>query len=304
MVELKGEVHYPGEYLIRPDETLFSVIERAGGFTDEGFINAALFTRESVKIKEREQLLILGDSIRRNQASRSMTMEAEDFPVSSEEIETGIAALLETEVIGRLIIELPRLLSGDVTADIVLQDGDVLDVPKFTNAVTVVGQVRRSGSFVRQESYTLDDYIELAAGITARGNKKEIYVIRADGSVDRVGNTSSRLLQFSDANDNILAGDTIVVPIKSSYQTPLNLYRTISTVVFQSIASLGCIWYDNKLILNYYFLKQKRINSYHFVDISGLCNRYCWVNFFGNNIYPFTVKIWKRSSGQASFHLF
>jgi len=86
----------------------------------------------------------------------------------------------------------------------------------------------------------LDDYIELAAGMTARGNKKQIYIIRANGSVDQLlSNTSSRFLQFSDTNDNILAGDTIVIPIKSSYQTPLNLYQTVSQVVFQSIASIA-----------------------------------------------------------------
>ena len=146
---------------------------------------------------------------------------------------------MATEVIGRLIIDLPRLLSGDFTADIILEDGDILDIPKFSNAVTVVGEVRRSGSFIRQESYMLDDYIELSAGITERGNKKEIYIIRADGSVDKLRNNKSRLLQFSDTNDNILAGDTIVVPIKSSYQTPLNLYQTVSQVIFQSLASLA-----------------------------------------------------------------
>ena len=73
MVEIKGEVVYPGKYLISPNEALSSVIERAGGFTNESFINAAIFTRESVKQKEREQLLVLGNNIRRDQASRPMT---------------------------------------------------------------------------------------------------------------------------------------------------------------------------------------------------------------------------------------
>ena len=241
MIEITGEIYSPGEYLISPGETLSSVIERAGGFTSESFVNAAIFTRESIKLKEREQLLLLGDTIRRDQAARSMTMEGEDaqFSSSSEEIEAGITALLTTETIGRLIIDLPRLLSGDFSADIILEDGDVLDIPKLSNAVTVVGEVRRSGSFIRQESYMLDDYIELSAGITERGNKKEIYIIRADGSVDKLRNNKSRLLQFSNTNDNILAGDTIVVPIKSSYQTPLNLYQTVSQVIFQSLASLA-----------------------------------------------------------------
>ena len=167
-----------------------------------------------------------------------MTKESEDFSVSSNEVEAGIAALLSSAVYGRLIIDIPSLMWGNEAADIVLQDGDVLSIPKFTNAVTVVGEVRRSGSFVLQDDYIIDDYLQLAAGMTARGDEKEVYIIRADGSVKKNSKKSS-LLQFDDGDNKIQAGDTIVVPIKSSYQTPLNLYSTVSQVVFQSIASIA-----------------------------------------------------------------
>ena len=237
-VILSGEVFYPGSYLISPNETLSSVIKRAGGFTDESFIEGAIFTRESIKDREREQLQILGDTIRRDQAARSMTKESEDFSVSSSEVEASISALLDSAVYGRLIIDIPRLMSGDSDADIVLQDGDELIIPKFTNAVTVVGEVRRAGSFVMQNNYDIDDYLSLAAGMTARGDQSEIYVIKADGSVNK--NIKKRsLLVFDDGGNQIDAGDTIVVPIRSNYQTPLNLYSTVSQVVFQSIASIA-----------------------------------------------------------------
>ncbi len=238
-VTLAGEVFYPGNYLISPNETLSSVIRRAGGFTNESFIEGAVFTRESIKEKEREQLQILGDTIRRDQAARSMTKESEDFSVSSVEVEAGISALLSSAVYGRLIIDIPRLISGDISADIVLQDGDVLSIPKFTNAVTVVGEVRRSGSFVRQDSYNISDYLELAAGMSARGDAKEIYIIKANGSVQKASNKKNSFFTFTNNEELIQAGDTIVVPIKSSYQTPLNLYSTVSQVVFQSIASIA-----------------------------------------------------------------
>ena len=74
--------------------------------------------------------------------------------------------------------------------------------------------------------------------MTARGDDAEIYVIKADGSVNK-NNTKKSLLVFDDGSNNIEAGDTIVVPIKSNYQTPLNLYSTVSQVVFQSIASIA-----------------------------------------------------------------
>ena len=238
-VVLGGEVFYPGSYLISPNETLLSVIKRAGGFTNESFIGGAVFTRESIKFKEREQLQILGDTIRRDQAARSMTKESEDFSVSTSEIEASISALLSSAVYGRLIIDIPRLMTGDNSADFVLQDGDVLMIPKFTNAVTVVGEVRRAGSFVLQDSFEVNDYLELAAGMTSRGDRKEIYIIRANGSV-RKNNKRRNFLSFNNGQSNkIQAGDTLVVPIKSSYQTPLNLYSTVSQVVFQSTASIA-----------------------------------------------------------------
>lgn len=237
-VILTGEVFYPGSYLISPNETLSSVINRAGGFTDESFIRGAVFTRESIKQKEREQLQVLGDNIRRDHAARSMTKESEDFSVSTSEVEAGISALLSSAVYGRLIIDLPGIIRGNQSADIVLQDGDILSIPKFTSAITVVGEVRRSGSFVLQDNYNIDDYLQLAAGKTARGDEDEIYIIKADGSVKKNQKKSS-LLVFEDGSERIQAGDTIVVPIKSSYQTPLNLYSTVSQVVFQSIASIA-----------------------------------------------------------------
>ena len=81
MVEIRGEIFYPGEYLISPNETLSSVIERAGGFTERKFYQCCLFTRESIKLKEREQLLVLGDTIRREHAARSMTIGRGRFSI-------------------------------------------------------------------------------------------------------------------------------------------------------------------------------------------------------------------------------
>ena len=56
-----------------------SVIERAGGFTSESFVKAAVFTREDIKLKEQGQLIILGDTIRREHAARSMTVSGGSF---------------------------------------------------------------------------------------------------------------------------------------------------------------------------------------------------------------------------------
>ena len=55
-VTLIGEVKRPGTYAITKGERLSSVIRRAGGFTDKAYPKAAVFTRESVRKREKAQL--------------------------------------------------------------------------------------------------------------------------------------------------------------------------------------------------------------------------------------------------------
>jgi polysaccharide biosynthesis/export protein len=242
-IEVVGEVLYPGTYLLGINETLSSVINRAGGLTTESFPPGAYFTRESVKETERAQLSSLADTIRRDQVSRALTLEANTNPFDVENVEKGIDGLLATEVAGRLIVDLPGILSGEVNSDIVLQGGDKINIPKKTNAVTVVGEVRRAGSFVFKQGLDFDDYIQLSAGMTDRANQKAIYVIKANGSVDRIGVSRKKWLNFKSSDfADIDPGDTVVVPLKSSYQTPLNLYSQVSSVVFQSLASIAAFF--------------------------------------------------------------
>jgi protein involved in polysaccharide export with SLBB domain len=82
------------------------------------------------------------------------------------------------------------------------------------------------------------DYLDLAAGTTVRADKRETYVVRADGSVDRIAAKRS-LLSFTSVQDSSLQpGDTIIVPVNEEYQPVLSRYKEVSTVVFQSMASL------------------------------------------------------------------
>ena len=63
-------------------------------------------------------------------------------------------------------------------------------------------------------------------------------VVRANGSVQRVAMKTS-LLSFTPTGANGLEpGDTIIVPVNEEYQPTLSRYKEVSTVVFQSIASL------------------------------------------------------------------
>jgi protein involved in polysaccharide export with SLBB domain len=125
-----------------------------------------------------------------------------------------------------------------MSADIQLQAGDSLFVPEFSNTVSVIGEVREPGTFRFQQDRTVNDYLEYAAGESTRAHVKETYVVRANGGVERLGG-GIKLFKFDSTSSlGVRPGDTIVVPVNEDYQPTLTKYREVTTVVFNSVASL------------------------------------------------------------------
>ena len=65
---LIGEVEFPGEYVLTPGETISSLIERAGGFTREAFVEALRFRSADAKDSSKQQLIGLFYRLERPQS--------------------------------------------------------------------------------------------------------------------------------------------------------------------------------------------------------------------------------------------
>jgi len=233
-VTVEGEVLFPGSYRIRKNETMTDVIERAGGLTASAFYEGAVFTRESVAKQESLRSKEFARSIIRDFASSQLTKE--DNTVGIDEIK-AIADILEKfEGAGRLLVDIGAAMSGDSVADITLEDGDTLTIPPRVSTVTVVGEIRRPGTHSFQSELDLEDYLGLSAGLTARADDKELYIVRADGSVLRP--TKSWTL-FAGGNTSLNPGDTIVVPINTGYTDNLTLWRDITQTIFNTTAGFA-----------------------------------------------------------------
>jgi len=235
-VTLEGEVRFPGTYRIRKYETLKDTIERAGGFTQEAFPEGAIFTRVSVADLEDKRSKRFAESILRDFASSQLTKE--DNAIGIAEVQAVAEILQEFEGSGRLLVDLGGAMNGDVAANIILEDGDTLSIPGQNSTVTVVGEIRRPGTHTFQSGLDLKDYLGLSAGMTARADDKELYVVKADGSVFR---PTKSWLRFAGGNASLHPGDTIVVPINSGYTDNLTLWREVTQVIFNSTAGLASI---------------------------------------------------------------
>lgn len=235
-VTIEGEVMFPGTYLIQRGETLSDIVRRSGGLTDKAFAPGAVFTRETIADIETERAKEFAESVRRDFAASVLTEET--ITASFADIQQIADSLEKFEGQGRLLVRLNQALNGDDGADIALMDGDKLVIPQKSNTVTVVGEVRRQGTHSFEQGLSLDDYLGLSAGMTARADDGAVYIVRADGSVS-VPDTS--WTRFSANSSKLMPGDTIVVPVDSQHKESIALWRDITQIIYQGTVAIAAV---------------------------------------------------------------
>jgi polysaccharide biosynthesis/export protein len=243
-VTLKGEVRFPGSYAIRRGETLKSVIDRAGGLTSYAFPQGSVFTRESLRRREQEQLDILADQTQRSVTSFALggavvvgqTGGAATLGLA----QSLLAQLRQSRAVGRMVIDLPRLMRQPTgsTEDVVLRAGDQLIVPRFEQQVTVLGEVHNSTSLLYNPRLSRDDYIAQSGGTTRRADRGQIYVVRANGSVVATG--GSGWFRRTGTAD-IKPGDTIVVPLDVEHLPPLPFWTAVTTILYNVAIAVAAV---------------------------------------------------------------
>jgi len=218
-ITVKGEVTHPGVYGIRPGERLSSVLERAGGFQPAAYPYGAILQRVQVReLQEKEQESLI---IRAKSVQNGIELMPENDPKQKLAKDTAIqqysATLQELTAnppIGRVSIR----ISSDVnrwknaSADMEVRAGDTLIIPKKPSYVLVSGQVFNPTAVAYRPGKSAAWYLSQAGGATLLGNKKSVFVIRADGSV--MGSKSG-LWSGESFNQVVQPGDNVVVPEKA-----------------------------------------------------------------------------------------
>lgn len=229
-VTVKGEVRYPGQYAVKPGENLSNVIERAGGPTEYAFPAGAIFSRKSLREREKEQIERLRDRLKSDLAAVSLEQLQQGGDNAQQAVATArglVNALDAIEPTGNIVVDLPRLLAGDESADISLRNGDTLRIPQVPSSVSVIGEVNHASSHLYDATLTREDYIEMSGGLTARADEARVYIVRANGKVI----TDSGTQWFSTSRNEVRRGDTIVAPLDVDHLRPLTLAKTIAEIM-------------------------------------------------------------------------
>lgn len=232
-ISVTGEVKFPGTYTFHKGERLSSVLERAGGFMPEAYLQAAFFTRESVRkvqekrirdfIEEQEQEIII-ETARVTVAALSKE-EAEQRGKALAQRRELVGRLKAATATGRIVIKLmpPEKLKGS-EFDLELEEGDALDIPMTPSTVMVMGRVYNPNAILYTKDKPLGFYLNKVGGPAENADEKRIYLVKADGTV--LSRTQSSFWGFRwDAESSRWSaggfmgakmdpGDTILVPEK------------------------------------------------------------------------------------------
>lgn len=229
VVRLEGEVNRPGNYFVAPGTPLSQVIEQAGGLTPRAYVYGTRLTRVTVREQQREgyrdainqlETMLAGAPLNGDQ-----TLPPGEREAQLQAANALLRRLREREPDGRLVLDVPYQ-SGQLPANLILENNDQLVIPPRIDTVGVFGSVYRPASFLLgSQPKRVRDYLERAGGGTRVADNRNIFVIRASGEVlTRKRGALSAVVH---------PGDVIFVPVKAQSASFWTKLREITTVIFQ-----------------------------------------------------------------------
>ena len=138
------------------------------------------------------------------------------------------ASALQYETIG---IDLDEILKNPGSKyDLILQDGDIISIPRQLQTVRLRGELLYPITVRFDQGLSFRDYVSKAGGFSEDARKKKTYVLYANGSVDR-----TRKFLFFNNYPKIEAGAEIIVPKKPDKQPLTASVATLALVIQQLV---------------------------------------------------------------------
>ena len=202
-IKIEGEVIYPGYYTIqKKNEKISDVIKRAGGVTASADVEGGSLKRDNSAVLGIDKTKIDTVELNKERAERLKRLQR-SFNDSTKTDTTQ----LRNNYVG---IDLKKILEKPGSNnDLILENGDVIRVPKQQQIVRVNGEVLYPSAVVYEESKSFKDYVLNAGGFSPSALKRGAYVVYPNGTVK--GTTK---FLFWNNHPKVKPGSEIYVPKK------------------------------------------------------------------------------------------
>jgi protein involved in polysaccharide export with SLBB domain len=248
-VVVEGEVKRPGVYKLEVNETLHSVLQRAGGLSPNAYIYGSQLLRESARIEQQNSLDQLVHTmevqVRQSALSIAATATGGDAQALAQLQEGIVSQLRAVRATGRVALPV-RPSDGKLTdlPDMLMEDNDRLIIPHRPSTISVVGNVYNPGSFIFDPHSNSGAYLEMAGKGKPQSDMHHAFVLRANGVVVAANNVNGFFTGAKFDHLRLYPGDEIIVPYKlptGAFVRGLRDWSQISSQLAITAAALAVV---------------------------------------------------------------
>jgi protein involved in polysaccharide export with SLBB domain len=206
-VSLNGLVLNEGNYALKGNNyRLYDLIRDAGGFLKDAYLKGISIKRKLSRDNAADNEIIEASLLEALEGSADKEASKSEVEQQKERVSEEIKT--EAVIIG---IDGDRLMASkgnDLRENIILQNGDVIYVPKLDNTITVLGDIQKRSKLVFDQGVSLKQAIRLSGGYNQTAKRSKVYVIYKNGTIK----SRRRILGLFTADPRLEPGSTVVVP--------------------------------------------------------------------------------------------
>lgn len=212
-VSIQGEVIFGGTYtLTSKAERLSDLVKKAGGVTNSAYVRGAKLIRvanDEEKKRMQDVVKLMGRELGEN-AIDSLGLQVDNQFSVGIDLEAALANP-----------------GGD--ADLVLREGDVLNIPEYVNTVKINGAVMMPNTVSYRKGEKVSYYLSQAGGYSQHAKKSKKFIIYMNGQVAKVKGSGKNQIE---------PGCEIIVPNKK--QSKANIGNILGYATsFSSLATMA-----------------------------------------------------------------
>jgi len=235
-VKIEGAVIRPGNYKMIEGQSVFDLIEEAGGYSQNAFPAGAIYLNEEAKTINSNAIEKLYDDFIDGIIG---TLQSSGGELDIGPLVSLSQQIKDVEPNGRIIVDLL-----DDSTELIVRDKDTLIIPEKNNNVYIFGEVLSQGALIFKSGADLEFYLGEASGLKDQADAQSIFIMFPNGTTKQF-NRKRNLFASKSQEIIIEPGSVIYVPKKIddtlSSRLTAQAYATILGNVSLALASLNSI---------------------------------------------------------------
>ena len=223
-VSVEGAVFFPGNYTLNQSATIQDLYNLLGSFKDNAFLDGIIYLSSPQKNIQKKSIIKARETFNESIIVSAQKTDSETNPALLQALFPSI----DEQYLGRISGNFSP--NSKASMGTTLNDGDRIIVPVKPSTVSIYGEVLNTANIAFTPGLTTSDVIKLSGGLKEYADKKNIYIIKANGLTQR----NNRNIFVN--NLVLEPGDTIIVPRKILIDSPFMEVVAPVTQILSNIA--------------------------------------------------------------------